>query len=75
MAFFEETKKYTFNNEQGKSEIMKIQFSKKQTNLEEMPTVRTNRGKIGYTNKYKYLADKYDQTGRNISKIERKWRT
>ena len=35
-----------------------------------MPTLRTNRGKIGYTNKYKCLGD--DQTGRNISKIEKK---
>ena len=34
--------------------------------------VNVKKGTIGYTEKYKYLGDLYDKTGKNMSKIEHK---
>ena len=71
MKFLEETKKYTFNNEEGKTEIMEMKLGK-ETTPPAKPVVCVNRGEIGYTKKYKCLGDQYDETGKNMSKIEKK---
>ena len=71
MRFLEETKKYVFNNEKGKSEIMEIKLRRGKS-IENKPKVTVSKGEIGYTETYKCLGDKYDKTGRNMSKIERK---
>jgi hypothetical protein len=72
MKHLEDTKKYTFNNEKGKSEIMRMELSRKKKNKETNPVVRVKKGEIGYTDKYKYMGDQYDKTGRNMPKIEKK---
>ena len=74
MKHLENTKKYTFNNEKGKSEIMRMELSrtKKRKQKETNPVVRTKKGEIGYTEKYKYMGDLYDKTGKNVPKIEKK---
>ena len=72
MKFLEETKKYIYNNEKGKTEIMKLQLKKKSNTDDENPIVNVNKGKIEYTKEYKCLGDMYDTTGRNTSKIEKK---
>ena len=71
MKCLEETKKFTFNNDKGKSEIMQIEMAKKNKNkkMEKRPIVRVKRGVIGYTEKYKYIGDQYDSTGKNMGKI------
>jgi hypothetical protein len=70
MRFLENTKKCTYNTEKGKSEIMKIEINPK--SKEDKPVVEVRKGVIGYTEKYKYLGDMYDKTGKNMSKIEKK---
>ena len=75
MKHLENTKKYTFNNEKGKSEIMRMELSKtkpKNKKKERNPVVSVKKGKIGYTEKYKYMGDLYDKTGKNLSKILKK---
>ena len=72
MKHLENTKKYTFNNEKGKSEIMRMELSKakpKNKKKERNPVVSVKKGKIGYTEKYKYMGDQYDKTGKNLSKF------
>ena len=70
MRFLEDTKKFTYNTDEGKSEIMEIQINPKRK--EERPIVKVKKGTIGYTDKYKYLGDMYDKTGKNMSKIQSK---
>ena len=70
MRFLEDTKKYTYNTDKGKSEIMKIEINPK--NNEEIPVIKVKKGLIGYTEKYKYLGDQYDKTGKNMPKIDKK---
>jgi hypothetical protein len=70
MRFLENAKKYTYNTEKGKSEIMKIEINPK--SKEEKPVIKVKKGAIGYTERYKYLGDMYDKTGKNMSKIEKK---
>ena len=73
MKYLENTKKYTYNNDKGKSEIMRMELSKKKKGAKETaPVVTVKKGEIGYTDKYKYMGDQYDKTGRNIPKIEKK---
>ena len=71
MHFLEETKRFIFNNAEGKTEIMEMNFSKKKSK-QERPEIAVKKGKIGYTEKYKYMGDQYDRTGRNMCKIEKK---
>ena len=70
MRFLEDTKKYTYNTDKGKSEILKIEINKH--SREDPPLVQVKKGAIGFTDKYKYLGDMYDKTGKNMSKIEKK---
>ena len=70
MRFLEDTKKFTYNTDEGKSEIMEIQINPKRK--EERPIVKVKKGAIRYTDKYKYLGDMYDKTGKNMSKIQSK---
>ena len=72
MKHLEDTKKYTFNNDEGKSEIMRMELSGRKESQESNPVVRVKRGEIGYTEKYKYMGDLYKKTGKNMSKIEKK---
>ena len=68
----EKTKKYVYNNEKGKSEIMRIELTKKKSRKSKNPVVKVKKGLIGYTEKYKYMGDMYDKTGSNLPKIEKK---
>ena len=43
LGFLEETKKYTYNNKKGKSEILSMKFGNKE---EEKPTVTVGKGEI-----------------------------
>ena len=70
MKFLEDTKKFTYNTGEGKSEIMEIEVNKR--NKKEKPTIKVKKGAIGYTEKYKYLGDLYDKTGKNMSKVKHK---
>ena len=72
LQHLEETKKFTFNNDKGKTEIMKFLLNNSNTQPE-MPTLRVKKGDIGYTKSYKCLGDMYDQTGKNLSKIKKKF--
>ena len=72
MKFLEETKKYVYNNEEGKTEIMAMELSQRQDPMDRKPIVHVNKGEVGYTQKYKCLGDLYDITGKNMSKIEKK---
>ena len=72
MKFLEETKKYVFNNEKGKTEIMEMKLSRGEKAQNEKPKVSVMKGEIGYTDTYKCLGDQYDTTGRNMSKINKK---
>ena len=73
MRFLEETKKYVFNNEKGKTEIMEMELNgEKKTDDREKPKIAVAKGEIGYTNTYKCLGDQYNKSGRNMSKIEKK---
>ena len=47
MRFLEDTKKFTYNTDEGKSEIMEIQINPKRK--EERPIVKVKKGTIGYT--------------------------
>ena len=72
MRFLEETKKYVFNNEKGKTEIMEMELSRRKSMGKDKPSISVNKGQIGYTEKYKCLGDMYDKTGKNMSKAEKK---
>ena len=71
MKYLEEAKKFTFNNDRGKSGILIMEMNKKRKK-EDKPVVKVKKGMIGYTEKYKYLGDQYDSTGTNMEKIEKK---
>ena len=51
---------------------MEIKLSRGKPTENSKPKVTVSKGEIGYTETYKCLGDKYDKTGRNMSKIERK---
>ena len=72
MKYLEESKKYVYNNEAGKTEIMKMELSPKQKPNQHNPKVTVMKGEVGYTNTYKCLGDQYDKSGRNMSKINKK---
>ena len=73
MRFLEEAKKFIFNNERGKTELMKMKLSNRiKSEEEEPPRIRVSKGEIGYTEQYKCLGDQYDITGKNSSKILKK---
>ena len=72
MKYLEETKKYVYNNDKGKTEILEMPFSGRAVEQRERPIVGVGKGEIGYTDKYKCLGDQYDETGRNSSKIVKK---
>ena len=71
MQVLEETKRFTFNNDRGKTEIMEMVFDKKKKE-KTRPEIEVKKGKVGYTESYKYMGDQYDKTGKNKSKIEKK---
>ena len=56
MHFLEETKRFIFNNGEGKTEIMEMIFSKKKSK-QERPEIAVKKGKIGYTEKIKCMGD------------------
>ena len=70
MRTLETTKKYRYNNKKGKTEWMKIKNSRKKQEREEEVDLEVSAGKIGQTDKYKYLGDVYSEKGDNESKIE-----
>ena len=72
MRFLEEAKKVIFNNEKGKTEIMKMELNSRKQIKDEEPRIQVARGEIGYTENYKLLGDQYDKTGKNGSKINKK---
>ena len=72
MQFLEESKKYVFNNDKGKTEIMEMGFSGRDSDERERPKIEVGKGVIGYTDTYKCLGDQYDESGRNKSKIAKK---
>ena len=72
MRYLEESKKYVFNNEKGKTEIMQVKLNNRKKDQVQKPVVEVKKGEIGYTDSYKCLGDQYDQTGRNLSKIKKK---
>ena len=67
MKTLETTKKYRYNVKKGKTEWMMNKNNKK--NIEEIPELDVNNGKIERTKQYKYLGDMYDEKGTNESKI------
>ena len=48
-----------------------MNFSKKKSK-QERPEIAVKKRKIGYAERYKYMGDQYDRTGRNMCKIEKK---
>jgi hypothetical protein len=74
MSVLELTKKFTFNNEAGKTEIMKMSFQSKRKKVKVMenPKVEVKKGLISMTELYKYLGDWYNETGSNMFKIDKK---
>jgi hypothetical protein len=72
MRYLEESKKYVFNNDKGKTEIMEMELNKRQKPEAYKPIVTVKKGEIGYTDTYKCLGDQYDRSGRNTSKIDKK---
>ena len=70
MRGLETTKKFQFNNDHDKTEVLSMKFSKKQQ-LEEIE-IEVRKGKIERTESYKYLGDHYDETGSNAFKIEKR---
>ena len=70
MNGLEKTKKFEFNNKKDKTEQMIMRFSKKE--VPEQACIEVRKGKIGVTDKYKYLGDNYDQKGTNEIKILKK---
>ena len=68
----EKLKKFTFNNDEGKTEILKMIFNKKSDREETNPEITVRKGKISYTEAYQYLGDQYDTSGMNMSKIRKK---
>ena len=71
MKTLERTKKFKYNNAKGKTEWMLIQNRKRKNEGSEIE-LEVKAGKIGKTTEYKYLGDKYNEKGSNISKIEHK---
>ena len=72
MNYLEEAKKFIFNNEKGKTELMKMKLRNRKKSEEEEPRrIRVSKGEIGYTEQYKCLGDQYDVTGRISSKIQK----
>ena len=69
MRILETTKKYKYNTKRGKTEWMMIKNSRKKIEKEIDMNLEVKGGKIGRTNEYKYLGDKYDEKGNNESKI------
>ena len=74
MQFLEETKGFTYNNSEGKTEIMPMSWgnNKNKGTESNKPIVSVKKGAIGYTEKYKLLGDQYDKTGKNMPKIAKK---
>ena len=50
---------------------MKMELGKKKKESAR-PEITVKKGKIGYTDSYKYVGDQYDKTGKNMSKIVKK---
>ena len=67
MQVLEMTKKFTFNNKEGKTNYMIIKNNKKQENEIKME-VKT--GIIKITERYKYLGDIYTSDGKNTEKVK-----
>ena len=73
MAVLEITKKFSFNNLCGKTEILPLTFKKrKKGNVENVPVVTVKKGQVLKTEEYKYVGDWYDGKGSNLTKIKRK---
>ena len=74
MKVLETTKKFSFNNMKGKSEILPIKFKKKKKAEEEepLPLIKVRMGTIPVTAEYKFLGDWYDEKGSNTFKIKKK---
>ena len=72
MRFLEESKKYVFNNERGKTEIMEMELNSKQTPHKHKPKLIVMKGEIGYTETYICLGDQYDRSGKNMSKVKKR---
>ena len=70
MKGLETIKKFQFNNNKNKTEILAIRNNKKEETEEIEIEIR--KGKIGRTKTYKYLGDNYDESGDNNIKIDRK---
>ena len=51
----EDTKKYTYNTDKGKSEILKVEINRH--SKEEQPHIQVKKGSIGFTEKYNYNYD------------------
>ena len=71
MGVLETTKKYKYNNKEGKTEWMVMRNDRKKTEVEE-PKLTIRSGQIGRAYEYKYHGDKYDDKGTNESKIKHK---
>ena len=67
MEVLETTKKFTFSNKDGKTNIMIMKNNNKE---EKELELYVKRGKIKKTDKYKYLGDIYTDKGNNIEKIQ-----
>ena len=70
MNGLEATKKFEFNNKADKTELLMIRNNKKEE--EENANVKLRKGKVGATEGYVYLGDKYDRSGKNEVKIRKK---
>ena len=73
MCTLEKTKKFTFNNDTGKSEILVIENRRKKAKEErEEIKIQVRKGNITETQQYKYLGDYYTSEGNNNVKIEKR---
>ena len=73
MNVLEKTKKFSYNNARGKTEILPIKYgSKKKKQETPLPVVTVKKGRVPVTESYKYVGDWYDQQGSNLFKIQKK---
>ncbi len=73
MDVLETTKKFSFNNGRGKTEILPIEFQNcKKKKAVQPPIVTVKKGEVSFTEAYKFLGDWYDKQGSNIFKIQKK---
>ena len=70
MKGLETLKKFQFNNKKDKTEILAMRFNKKEE-VEEVE-IEVRKEKIERTKRYKYLGDHYDESGSNVTKIDKK---